>query len=409
MNSATPISVSELTKDIKVLLEGTFQHVWITGEISNFIHHRSGHMYFTLKDDRSEIRSVMFKGSNQFMRFRPEEGMNVFAHGRISVYEKRGSYQLTVGKMEPAGLGALYLAFEALKKQLNEEGLFDPVLKKPLPEFPRRIGVVTSGTGAAVRDIIQVLGRRAPYATVIVRPTQVQGDSAADDIVQALREFENYGDVDLLIVGRGGGSLEDLWPFNEEKTARAIFKCHLPVISAVGHETDITITDLVADLRAPTPSAAAELAVPNISDIIDQIITTKNNIDRLLQSRFEQRWQCLDTQAGKLAILHPGKRIDRRQKTLAMLYHQLNLAWQNGIDKKRAELFGFSEQIELLNPQAVLERGYSIAFTSTGEVVRAATDVSMGTEFELQTAEGRLIAEKVRDGVMAKRRVGAEE
>ncbi|MBC8216690.1 MAG: exodeoxyribonuclease VII large subunit [Candidatus Marinimicrobia bacterium] len=397
MNSDTPISVSELTKDIKSLLEGAFPHVWITGEISNFIHPRSGHMYFTLKDNRSEIRSVMFKGSNQFMRFRPEEGMKVFVHGRISVYEKRGSYQLTVGKMEPAGLGALYLAFEALKKQLNEEGLFDSALKKPFPEFPRRIGVVTSGTGAAVRDIIQVLGRRAPYATVIVRPTKVQGDSAADDIVQALREFENYGAVDLLIVGRGGGSLEDLWPFNEEKTARAIFECNLPVISAVGHETDTTITDLVADLRAPTPSAAAELAVPNISDIIDQLMTTKNNIDRLLQSRLEQRWQCLDTQAGKLAILHPGKRIDRRQKTLAMLYHQLNLAWQNGIDKKRAELFGFSEQLELLNPQAVLERGYSIAFTSTGEVVRAAADISMGTEFELQTAEGRLIAEKVRD------------
>ncbi len=397
MDSVTPISVSDLTTQIKSLLEGTFPKVWVTGEISNFTHHRSGHMYFTLKDEHAEIRSVMFKGSNQFLRFTPEAGMKVFVHGRISVFEKRGSYQLTIGKMEPAGLGALYLAYEALKKQLSEEGLFDVDLKKTLPLFPKKIGVVTSGSGAALHDILQVLQRRAPYVSIVVRPTQVQGETAAGDIVQAIKDFEQFNDIDVLIIGRGGGSLEDLWPFNEEKTARAIFNCNIPVISAVGHETDFTITDLVSDLRAPTPSAAAELAAQHINDILQQIISHQNNLDRIISSTFERLWQALDFQSGKIQLLQPGNQIKRNQKTLGILSHQLHHAWDNDIQQRQKAISGLKEQLEILNPQAVLERGYSIAFASNGEIIRSTESVGIGDQFELQTANGRFTAEKTKD------------
>ncbi len=394
MDSTAPISVSELTAQIKNLLEGSFQKVWITGEISNFTHHRSGHMYFTLKDEQAEIRSIMFKGNNQFLRFYPEEGMKVVAQGRISVFEKRGSYQLTIGKMEPAGLGELYLTYEALKKQLSQEGLFDQQWKKPLPTFPKQIGVITSGTGAAIQDIIQVLNRRAPYVSVVTRPTQVQGEKAAKDIIQAISEFEKLNNVDLLIIGRGGGSLEDLWPFNEEITARAIYNCSIPVISAVGHETDITIADLVADLRAPTPSAAAEVAAPHIDDLTDKCITFNKDLNRAIGVRLEQYWQSLDMQSNIMNLLHPGMKIEQNQSTLQILSHQLNHAWKNLIQKEKTALSAYQEQLEILNPKAVLERGYSIAYTKDREIIRSADSVDIGSSFDLQTADGRLTAVK---------------
>jgi len=248
-----PISVSDLNKQIKGILENSISRFWVSGEISNFIHHSSGHMYFTLKDEKSEIRCVMFKGPNQLLHFKPENGMQILLEGEISVYEPRGQYQILVKKMEPAGIGTLYLAFEALKKQLSIEGLFDLDKKKKLPTYPQNIGIITSKTGAAVQDIFQVLHRRSPHVNIILRSTQVQGDKAANDIVEAINDMVSYNKLDVIIIGRGGGSLEDLWPFNEEPVARAIFSCPIPIISAVGHETDLSISDLVADMRAPTP------------------------------------------------------------------------------------------------------------------------------------------------------------
>ena len=269
MNSleSRAISVSDLNNQIKNILEKNISRFWVSGEISNFIHHTSGHMYFTLKDQKSEIRCVMFKGPNQSLQFKPENGMQVLLDGEISVYEPRGQYQILVKKMEPAGIGTLYLAFEALKKQLSSEGLFDIEKKQKLPTYPKNIGIITSKTGAALQDIFQVLDRRSPHVNLIVRSAHVQGDKAANDIVDAIHDMETYKKIDVLIIGRGGGSLEDLWPFNEEKVARAISSCPIPIISAVGHETDLSISDLVADMRAPTPSAAAELVSPSINDI----------------------------------------------------------------------------------------------------------------------------------------------
>lgn len=251
------LSVTDATRMIKTLLETTLPMMWIEGEISNFTHHSSGHMYFSLKDPTSQISCVMWKGRNRSMHFRPQDGMKVLVNGRVTVYERRGNYQLDVWQMLPGGVGALQQAFEQLKIRLSEEGLFDEKYKRPLPKYPRRIGIVTSPTGAAIRDLHSVLSRRWPSAELILRPALVQGTGAAEDIARAIEEFNEYGEVDVLIVGRGGGSLEDLWAFNEEVVARAIFHSKLPIISAVGHEIDFTIADFVADLRAATPSAAA--------------------------------------------------------------------------------------------------------------------------------------------------------
>lgn len=292
-------------------------------------------------------------------------------------------------------MGALYLAYEALKKQLSEEGLFELDLKKPLPLYPKKIGVITSGTGAAVQDILQVLQRRAPYVSVLIRPTQVQGETAANDIVQAIADFQHYNDIDLLILGRGGGSLEDLWPFNEEKTARAIFRCDIPIISAVGHETDFTIADMVADMRAPTPSSAAELAAPLQTDIVQKYTNYQNTLDQCMQNMVERLWQGLDIQTEKINILQPGNQIQRNQKTLSILSHQLDHAWKNILQTRHSIIDNIKDQLEILNPQAVLERGYSIVYTSDGKIIRSAKDVNVGEIFEVQTGDGRMIAEKI--------------
>ncbi|MEE9572673.1 MAG: exodeoxyribonuclease VII large subunit, partial [Candidatus Neomarinimicrobiota bacterium] len=259
IDSKHTITISELTAQIKNILESKFDSIWVSGEISNFKHHYSGHMYFTLKDDSTEIKAVMFKGFNQYLRIKPEDGMQVLANGRLSVYEQRGQYQLILTKLEPSGIGTLYLAFEALKKQLAKESLFDIDRKKELPKYPDTIGVITSQSGAAVQDIFRVMERRAPFVDVILRATKVQGEGAALDIVRAIEEFNEYKKINVIIMGRGGGSLEDLWPFNEEVVARAISASRIPIISAVGHETDYSISDMVADKYASTPSAAAEI------------------------------------------------------------------------------------------------------------------------------------------------------
>jgi len=275
------LSVIELTSSIKQLLESNFSKIWVTGEISNYTHHSSGHRYFTLKDDRAQIKCVMWKGVGRSLKFEPENGMQVNLNGQVTVYEKSGQYQLISSAIMPVGIGPLELAFQQLKEKLDKEGLFADSHKQPLPGFPETIGVITSPTGAAVRDVIKVLRRRAPWIKIIIRPATVQGDVASADIAAAIREFNEFNDVDLLIVGRGGGSLEDLWAFNEEATARAIFESKIPVISAVGHQVDFTISDFVADLRAPTPSAAAEMAVPDGSEIYGFL---KENLSLLVRA-----------------------------------------------------------------------------------------------------------------------------
>ena len=274
--SQNSLSVSELTLKIKSLIEPEFSDVWVKGEISNFKHHTSGHMYFTLKDKAAELRCVMFRGLNQKIKFKPEDGMDVLIQGKVTVYETKGQYQLIVQAMEPAGIGTLFLAFEALKKQLQNEGLFDPAKKRPLPKYPNKVGIVTSQSGAALSDMLNIFQRRAPYVELILRPTVVQGEEASRDIVNGIIELDRINTIDIIIIGRGGGSIEDLWPFNEELLARAISQCKTPIISAVGHETDITISDMVSDVRAPTPSAAAEISAPSASEL-DQIISNKLN------------------------------------------------------------------------------------------------------------------------------------
>ena len=282
-------TVSQINGYVKKILDHNIilNNVWIKGEISNFKHQYSGHLYITLKDEGGVLKAVMFRGSAQSLNFEPSDGMKVLARGRISVYEAGGSYQLYIEEMIPDGVGELYIAYEQLKKQLEEEGLFRPEHKKPIPKFPKRVGVVTASTGAAVRDIINVITRRYPMAEIVIYPAQVQGVGAAESVVKAIEYFNATNEVDTLIVGRGGGSIEDLWAFNEEITARAIFNSNIPIISAVGHETDFTIADFVADLRAPTPSAAAEIAVPSMIELRNRINTDKNRISQNIVKRIE--------------------------------------------------------------------------------------------------------------------------
>ena len=397
-DSNNSISVSQLTTQIKNILEGEFESIWVSGEISNIKHHYSGHMYFTLKDDSAEIKAVMFKGFNQYLRFKPEDGMQVFANGRISVYEQRGQYQIILKQLEPSGIGTLYLAFEALKKQLSEEGLFDIERKKEIPKYPNSIGIITSQSGAAVQDIFQILKRRAPFVDIVLRPTKVQGDGAASDIAQAIIEFNNYNKVDVIIVGRGGGSLEDLWPFNEEIVARAISASTIPIISAVGHETDYSISDMVADLRAPTPSAAAEIVSPSSSDIQDNINRYTIRIESFLKNLIERKWQNIDELINRHSRQQPQNIIELQRKELS----KISTRFINSIIQNQKywgmSLNPLTEKLLALSPQAILERGYSVAYTLPNRsIIRNSDDVDAGHEFELMTSKGSFTAAKIRD------------
>ena len=305
MRFENSLSVSELTAKIKDLIESNFSSVIVRGEISNFTHHSSGHMYFTLKDKHSELRAVMFKGKNSSLAFTPKNGTDVVIQGNLSVYEMRGQYQIIAQHMEPAGIGALFLAFEKLKKRLLAEGLFDKSKKKPMPKFPSTIGIVTSRTGAALRDMLIIFKRRAPQVKIIVRPALVQGSEASNDIIAAIKDLSLQEGVNLIIIGRGGGSIEDLWSFNDEALAREIFKCSKPIISAVGHETDITISDMVADLRAPTPSAAAEIAINNILEISQSIENNLIRLRNLIESKIATTWQTFDNLSERHFLQKP--------------------------------------------------------------------------------------------------------
>ena len=389
------ISVSDLTKQIKNVLEGSFPILWISGEISNFVHHGSGHMYFTLKDEKAEIRGVMFKGFNQFLHFKPENGMQVLLQGDLTLYEARGQYQIVAKKMEPAGIGTLYLAFEALKKQLAAEGLFDQEIKQKLPVYPRCIGVITSQTGAAVRDIFQVLDRRAPHVDVIIKPSRVQGDKAAFDLTEAINDMAVFNAVDVIIIGRGGGSLEDLWPFNEESVARAIFACPIPIISAVGHETDLSISDLVADMRAPTPSAAAEVVSPAASDLIEYIHGYERNLVSAMQRDLQKRWQGLDSAKDRFVLQQPGQLLKQHRTHSRELVHLMVQAYRLGIQGVSGKFAGANEKLLALNPMNILSRGYSIAYRETDQkIIRDPQDLKEGDPFELKTFKGTFRAKR---------------
>ena len=391
------ISVSELTSKLKDLIESNFSNIWIQGEISNFKHHSSGHMYFTLKDQGAELRCVMFRGFNQGIHFKPEDGMDVILQGKITVYEPRGQYQLMVQNMEPAGIGTLFLAFEALKKQLQSEGLFDNSLKKQLPQYPKKVGIVTSETGAAFKDMVQVLNRRAPYLDIVLRPTLVQGINAANDIVKAIKELASIENIDVLIVGRGGGSLEDLWAFNEEEVARVIVACKVPIISAVGHETDVTISDMVADLRAPTPSAAAEIVALSVNDLKQKINEQTNTLIKQFQFKLNKIWQTFDHLSERHVVQKPQNIIERQKEKLNTLYNGLMLKMDHLLAISITKSIAINKELNILNPSDILKRGYSIIYDTNGAIIRKGSDLKKNDLFEAQIGQDRIEAVKKRD------------
>lgn len=364
--------------------------VLIKGEISNFKLHYSGHMYMSLKDENSVLRAVMFKGSNMRLRFTPENGMSVICGGRISVYERDGQYQLYIEEMHPDGAGDLSLAYEQLKEKLSSEGLFDEKRKKPIPKYPSCIGVITSGTGAAVRDILNVLKRRYSAADICLYPVLVQGVGASEQIEEALDYFNRTNRADVIILGRGGGSIEDLWAFNEERTVRAVAICNIPIISAVGHETDFTLCDFAADLRAPTPSAAAELAVPDMAEVAGNIEYNKAMLSRLLISILEKCDQRLKIAETKISPKSLFAFLDDKHLRLDSYYNNLeaNISGILGECEKRMAVAISS--LDALSPLKVLARGYAVAEKKNGETIKEGTDVLAGDEISVTLEKGKI-------------------
>lgn len=379
-------TVSQINGYVKKILDHNIilNNVWIKGEISNFKHHYSGHMYITLKDEGGVLKAVMFRSAAQTLSFEPSDGMKVLARGRISVYEAGGSYQLYIEEMIPDGVGELYIAYEQLKRQLGEEGLFDEIHKKPIPEFPRKIGVVTASTGAAVRDIINVITRRYPMAEIIIYPAQVQGVGAAQSIVNAIEYFNATEGADTLIVGRGGGSIEDLWAFNEEITARAIFASKIPIISAVGHETDFTIADFAADMRAPTPSAAAEIAVPSAIELRNRSSNCQNRISQNIAKRIESSRLLLK----RFKMRTPKERVEDLNLRLDSLVRQMADSLKMKTMAGRGILAADAAKLDALSPLQTLSRGYSIPTKHDGTVIRSVKEVKPGDEFTLRLKDG---------------------
>ena len=394
MRFENSLSVSELTAKIKDLIESNFSSVIVRGEISNFTHHSSGHMYFTLKDKHSELRAVMFKGKNSSLAFTPKNGTDVVIQGNLSVYEMRGQYQIIAQHMEPAGIGALFLAFEELKKRLLAEGLFDKSKKKPMPKFPSTIGIVTSRTGAALRDMLIIFKRRAPQVKIIIRPALVQGSEAPNDIIAAIKDLTLQEGVNLIIIGRGGGSIEDLWPFNDEALAREIFKCSKPIISAVGHETDITISDMVADLRAPTPSAAAEIAINNILEISQSIENNLIRLRNLIESKIVTNWQTFDNLSERHFLQKPKMVFIRQKEKIDRLKNNLSLSMNKIISLKKSSAINLFTHLDALSPNNTLNRGYSIAYNKDRLIIRDPNDIDSGEPFTLKTGKGEMAAIK---------------
>ena len=361
-----PITVTELNRYVKSMfsLDPNLRNVTVKGEVSNFKNHeKTGHFYFTLKDSQSAVRAVMFRGNAQKVKFNVENGMNVIVGGSVAVFERDGIYQIYCETLEPDGVGALYLAFEQLKEKLFRQGLFDEEHKKPLPRFPHKIGVVTSPTGAALQDILNILKRRYPIGTVVVFPALVQGENAAPSIVSCIEQASCREDIDVLIVGRGGGSIEDLWAFNEEAVARAVYQCPIPVISAVGHEIDYTICDFAADLRAPTPSAAAELCAPDISSLYAELSALASALEAGVTASFKQGYDQLKESYAKLLGNSPVVRLTRYSEETEAKAARRELAMEHILETKNDRLRKNVASLEALSPLRVLTRGYSITYT----------------------------------------------
>ncbi|MFQ5542072.1 MAG: exodeoxyribonuclease VII large subunit [Candidatus Binatia bacterium] len=389
--SRAVLTVSELNQIIKGTLERELDSFWVVGEISNFRVPPSGHIYFTLKDDSCQIAAVMFRGQARGLSFQPENGMEMLCFGRVSVYTTRGDLQLYVESMEPRGRGALYLRFEQLKKRLLEEGLFAAERKRPLPFLPRAIGIVTSLRGAVLRDMLRILGDRFPDRRVVIQPVKVQGEGAALEIAQAVRDLGESGLVEVMIVGRGGGSLEDLWAFNEEVVARAIFTAPVPVISAVGHEIDFTIADFVADHRAPTPTAAAEMVIPRKEELVSQIQTSEGYLIRAIQAAISNRRQISDRLMRRL--VDPTRRLQENQVRLDELSVSLWRRFQNSLDRFKDSSARLSERLRSLSPLAVLERGYSIVYRMPDRlIVKDSGSVKTGDLLSITFARGSAVS-----------------
>lgn len=396
-NAALPggeraVTVTELNTYVKNLFDSDhfLNRVSVKGEISNFTNHRSGHLYFSLKDEGGLVRSVMFRSAASKLAFVPEDGMKVIAKGTVSSFVRDGQYQLYVTSMEPDGIGTLYLKFEQLKKKLQAEGLFDESRKKPIPKIPTAIGVITSPTGAAIRDIIQILGRRFPFARVYLYPALVQGPDAPESLCRGIRFFEKHGGVDTVIIGRGGGSMEDLWAFNDETLARVIAACRLPVISAVGHEVDFTICDFVADKRAPTPSAAAELAVPETAELMHKIDNIVGRTQLLLSRSIERRRQTVRLLSERRIFTQPERMLDDRRMALDAISDALTRNTEQKLASSRSRMELLAGRINALSPLAVFMRGYAMAEAESGKIVSSVTEVSNGDPLRVRLKDGYL-------------------
>lgn len=388
------ITVTQLNTYIKSILDENthLKTIYIKGEISNFKHYyKSGHMYLTLKDNNCQLKAVMFSSYASRLKFKPEDGMSVICRGKISVYEKDGVYQLYIEDMQPDGIGSLSIAFEQLKEKLEKEGLFDASHKKPIPKYPKKIGIATSNMGAAIEDIKNITKRRYPIAELVIAPTIVQGDSAPEDIVKSIQLLDSIDDIDVIIVGRGGGSLEDLWAFNTEMVARAVFECQKPVISAVGHETDFTICDFTADLRAETPSAAAEKAVPDINELLK---FTENAESRMLYSiskRLEYEAQRLDSLSNESILANYNDFFDNKNDVLVSLRKELSDAFENKLSRCKYDLGILSGKLDALSPLSVLARGYAAVKTKDNKIIKSKEDIKVNDKINIKFIDGSAV------------------
>ena len=417
-DSSKYLTVTALTRYIKYKIDSDehLRQVFLRGEISNFKSHTTGHLYFSLKDETSKINAIMFNTNAKKIEFKPTDGMKVLIVGRISVYEATGNYQIYVDEMIQDGVGNLYLEFEKLKKKLAEEGLFDKSKKKAIPLFPEKIGIVTAPTGAAIKDILSTIKRRYPVCKTYLFPSLVQGEFAKDDIVKKIKLAQTY-DLDVLIVGRGGGSIEDLWPFNEEVVARAIFDCKIPVISAVGHEVDFTIADFVADLRAPTPTGAAELAVPNIFDVIKQINNFKIRLNENINTKINYQKLKLDSIKSSFVIKNPMLMYENKKQKIDQLFENLNKNIFINVSKKRMELDNIKnhyilknpivlyekkkdylsnliQKLELVNPLNILKKGYTLTYVED-KLIKNIKDVKIDDTIKIRLSDGFIISKVI--------------
>ena len=392
MPTRTVHSVSEITNSLKKLIEQhpPFKRVWVQGQVSNYNRSGAGHIYFTLKDENSQISCALFRQSAERIHFLPSDGEEVMVQGKLGIYTARGEYQIVVYRIEPVGIGALQRAFEILKQQLADEGLFDNIHKKPLPKFPKKIGVITSETGAAFQDICEQLRKRYPLVEVLLHPSLVQGNGAATALSQAIQMMGAREDIDVLIVGRGGGSIEDLWAFNEEIVARAIFAATVPVVSAVGHETDYTISDMVADHRAPTPSAAVEHIVPDQNELFVQLDSYDAWLLATIQNQLNRRKTQIQEFETRLAPPQRKDAINQRHQTVDTFDTACRNAIERSLTDSENRLHTFAQRLDALSPLATLKRGYSITRKTDGTVLTAAEQVSVGDSIEVQLAEGHL-------------------